>query len=177
MKTMHISLPSSRNQSPRPQVRRPPLTPSTISPPSLTTRNSTSPVERLRPNVGQRSTSASILLSKVATAPSSPQYQPPSPLATPKLSPRITNYEYESPRTAKFPQESKKASASIDSSSGRLSPGALEKYLSAIEERRRESKLPEIICSRYLCSLHTDGYISFPDFDQLGGDKSGCTER
>ncbi|ORX91190.1 hypothetical protein BCR34DRAFT_501596 [Clohesyomyces aquaticus] len=78
----YISLPTQAPQHSRPGSRRPPLTPSTVSSPCLTTH---APVATRRDSGSSSGspTSASTLLAKVASHPASPRNEHPATNAVP----------------------------------------------------------------------------------------------
>jgi hypothetical protein len=87
-KIMYISLPPTPKAFAAPKNRRPALALSAVSPPSLTTQTS---YASRKDTCGRQSSKATALLARVA---SSPPPKPPTPAASPILSPSVRSPEF-----------------------------------------------------------------------------------
>ncbi|USP75828.1 hypothetical protein yc1106_03102 [Curvularia clavata] len=140
----YYSLPTEAPQRSRSGSRRPPLTPSTVSSPCLTT---------LVPTTSRRDSAtsgspikASILLAKVASSPTTPRGE--TPPGSPMLSPRSrlnSEPSYSSDRPAMSRTESDRY---------------VRQYRQQGTHTRRSSPLAT-------SDIAPDGYISFPDFEKF----------
>lgn len=145
----YYSLPTPAPQQHRSGSRRPPLTPSTVSSPCLTTH---APVVTRRDSGSGSPTKASILLAKVACNPSTPKGG--TPTASPLPSPTTRHAEMHS-----SPLYSQERPSVWRSESARY----VRQY------RQQGMHFPKHISDPKLhnTDIDPDGYISFPDFEKF----------
>lgn len=130
--TMVLTLPDSKTK-----MRRAPVTPPSVTPPSVSTDILVQQLERDRCK-SPTQLRASALLAKVAVLPSIPTATAPMPTASGLSSPGLTDSNSSSPASSP--------------------PGEGDQFFVSFPK-----ELP---------ASPNGGYISFPDFDQFGGD---CT--
>lgn len=142
----YYSLPMQAPQQPRSTSgsRRPPLTPSTVSSPCLTTQST---IASRRDSGSGSPTKASALLAKVASHPPTPRGETPASSPMPSPDSRMhPNPMYSPDRPAMWRSES-------------------ARY---VHQYRQQGKHVQPDGSSLLeANLSQDGYISFPDFEKV----------
>lgn len=149
--TMVLTLPDSKTK-----MRRAPVTPPSVTPPSVSTDISlVQQLERDRCKSPSQ-LRASALLAKVAVLPSIPTATAPMPTASGLSSPGLTDSNSSTPASSP--------------------PGEGDQFFGSFPKELPHSpngtsrQLPNHVSDD--SNIFAGGYISFPDFDQFGGD---CT--
>lgn len=141
----YYSLPTEAPKRSRSGSRRPALSPSTVSSPCITTH---APIASRRDSAASATSSgsptkASVLLAKVASSPTTPRGEIPSPMASPE-SRMHSSYSVERPVV--WRSES-------------------DRYVTQYRQQGKHVSHRSKSCNR--ANAVSDGYISFPDYEKF----------